>query len=156
MSRPTWDEFWMKMAVLASERSVCLRYKVGAVLVRDRCILTLGYNGPVSGDVHCSDVGCNKERKDMPIAEAREYCRGAHAELNAISNAAKNGINIKDSSLYVTWRPCYSCSKQLAHAEIRRIVFLNDYEREPEAVDLFRRRGVDLIPFSSISQMNFD
>jgi len=152
--RPTWDEFWMKFAVVASERSACLRYRVGAAIVRDKSIITIGYNGPVSGDSHCSEVGCAKEGI-LPAAEVLGFCRGAHAELNAILNAAKQGVSIEGTSLYVTYRPCYSCAKHIVNAGIKRVIYLYPYNKEPEAIELFRKTGVDLIPFPSLSDKNF-
>jgi len=141
----------MMMVLLASKRSVCLRYQVGALIVKGRQLLSFGYNGPVSGDVHCSDVGCAKD-PFMPAAHAKEFCRGAHAEINAIINAAKNGVMINDASMYVTWRPCYSCAKHIVNSSIiKRVVYLTDYDREPESLELFRKVGIDLIDFKTLS-----
>jgi len=155
-SRPNWDEFWMKTALLASERSACVHYKVGAVLARNKQILTLGYNGPVSGDSHCEEIGCAKMRDGVKLPSGSGLCRGSHAELNAIANAANLGIFIGGASFYITYRPCYSCAKQIVNAGIKRVVYLRDYDGEPEAVSLFRKTGVDLIKFDSISSLKLE
>jgi len=155
-SRPNWDEFWMMMADLASKRSACVNYKVGAVLVRNKQILTLGYNGPVSGDSHCEEIGCAKMRDGVKLPPGSGMCRGSHGELNAIANAANLGIFISGASLYVTWRPCYSCAKQIVNAGIKRVVYLREYDGEPEAISLFRKTSVDLIRFNTISNLKLD
>ncbi len=92
--RPSYDEYFMEMAEIVSERSTCLRRKVGALLVKDRHILSTGYNGAPKGLKHCSEVGCIREKMDIPSGERHELCRGLHAEQNAIIQAAVFGISI--------------------------------------------------------------
>lgn len=125
--RPTYDEYFMEMAYLAAKRSTCLRRKVGAVLVKDRHVLSTGYNGPPKGLAHCDETGCIRQQLQIPSGERHEICRGLHAEQNAIIQAAVFGISIKDSVLYVTNTPCVVCAKMLINAGVKEIVFDGDY-----------------------------
>lgn len=147
MTRPTWDEYFMKITRTVMERSTCLRRRVGAVLVRDKRILATGYNGAPRGLPHCSEVGCLRERMDVPSGERHELCRGLHAEQNVILQAASHGIRIEGSTLYCTAHPCSLCAKMLINGGIVRIVADEDYpddmakemlEQAGVAVDIFR------------------
>ena len=116
----------MKMAHLAATRSTCLRRKVGAVIVKDKRVLSTGYNGAPKGLPHCEEVGCLRESLDVPTGERYELCRGLHAEQNAIIQAAVFGTSIKDGKIYTTNRPCVVCAKLLTNANISEIVFNDD------------------------------
>jgi len=133
MERPSWDEYFMKFATLASSRSICLRRKVGAVIVRDRNILATGYNGPPKGITHCEVVGCLRESMGVPSGQMHELCRGLHAEQNAIIQAAYHGVSIRDSDLYSTTFPCIICTKMLINAGIKRIFYIDGYPDELSA-----------------------
>jgi len=109
--RPTWDEYFMDIARLVASRSTCLRRQVGALLVKDKNILTTGYNGTPSGIAHCETVGCLRQQLNVPSGERHELCRGLHAEQNAIIQAARHGVNIDAATLYCTNSPCIICSK---------------------------------------------
>ena len=125
--RPSWDEYFLEVAVLVSKRATCLRRKVGAVLVKDKKILATGYNGAPSGLKHCIDIGCLRERLKIPSGERHELCRGLHAEQNVLLQAALHGTSTKDSILYVTNQPCIICAKMLINAGILEIVISGDY-----------------------------
>ncbi|MDA8123099.1 MAG: dCMP deaminase family protein [Deltaproteobacteria bacterium] len=125
--RPDWDTYFMDMAKLASRRSSCLRRAVGAVLVKDRRVLSTGYNGVPSGVTHCEATGCLRERLNVPSGERHELCRGLHAEQNAIIQAAFHGVSIREAVLYCTTLPCIICAKMLINAGVRRIVYLDGY-----------------------------
>ena len=125
--RPSWDEYFMRMAYLASTRSTCTRRKVGAVIVKDKRILATGYNGPPKGLAHCDVTGCIREELNVPSGERHELCRGLHAEQNAIIQAAVHGVSIKDATIYVTNHPCVVCAKMLINAEIKEIVYAEGY-----------------------------
>ena len=127
MDRPTWDEYFMKITATVAERSTCLRRHVGAVLVRDKRILSTGYNGSPRGIRHCSEVGCLRERKNIPSGERHELCRGLHAEMNALIQAANHGVRIEGATLYSTTYPCSLCAKMLINGGIVRIVAAQDY-----------------------------
>ena len=127
MERPTWDDYFMKITQTVTERSTCLRRHVGAVLVLDKHILATGYNGSPRGLKHCSEVGCLRERKGVPSGERHELCRGLHAEMNALLQAASHGIRIEGATLYSTTYPCSLCAKMLINGGIVRIVAAEDY-----------------------------
>jgi dCMP deaminase len=126
-SRPTYDEYFMMMAYLAASRSTCTRRHVGAVLVKDKHVLSTGYNGPPKGLRHCDETGCLREQLGIPSGERHEICRGLHAEQNAIIQAAVFGVSIKGSMIYVTNTPCVVCAKMLINAGVVEIVYDGDY-----------------------------
>ena len=126
-SRPTHEDIFAEIALVIAKRSVCVFYNVGAVIFKGNHQLSTGYNGPVSGDVHCTKVGCAKVVQGE-IKSGTGLCRGTHAELNAIGNAARFGIPIEGASIFITWAPCYQCAKQIANSGIKHVVFLIDYE----------------------------
>jgi dCMP deaminase len=126
-TRPSIDEYFMKMAHLAAERSTCLRRKVGAVITKDKRVLSTGYNGAPKGIPHCEEVGCLREKLDVPTGERHELCRGVHAEQNAIIQAAVFGTSIKDGKIYTTNHPCVVCTKLLINANITEIIYDDDY-----------------------------
>lgn len=126
--RPSWNEYFMEIARLVATRSTCQRRQVGAVLVRDKRILSTGYNGVPSGMEHCDAVGCLRESLGIPSGERHELCRGVHAEQNAIIQAAKHGISIDGATLYCTHSPCLICAKMLVQAGIRKAFYAEGYE----------------------------
>ena len=130
MDRPTWDEYFMEMAMVAAKRSTCLRRKVGAVIVKNKQILASGYNGTPMGLPHCEDVGCLREQLKVPSGKNHELCRGVHAEQNAICQAAFHGVSVRGATIYVTNQPCVVCTKMLINAGIERVVYANPYPDE--------------------------
>ncbi len=130
MERMSYDEYFMEIAKIVSKRSTCLRRNVGAVIVKDKHILSTGYNGAPKGFKHCSEVGCLREKLGVKRGERHELCRGVHAEQNAIIQAAIFGVAIKDASIYVTDFPCSVCAKMLVNAEIKELIYMNDYPDE--------------------------
>ncbi len=127
MDRPSWDDYFLKIAREVAERSTCLRRKVGAVLVRDKRILTTGYNGAPHGIAHCAEVGCLRDKLGVPSGERHELCRGLHAEQNAVIQAAVHGVSADGSTLYCTNHPCSLCSKMLINAGVERVVAEEGY-----------------------------
>ncbi|MCK4757262.1 MAG: dCMP deaminase family protein [Thermoplasmata archaeon] len=128
--RPSKDEYFMDMAVLASKRSTCLRRKVGAVLVKDDHVLTTGYNGAPKGLDHCEITGCIREQRKVPSGERHELCRGVHAEQNAIIQAAYFGVSVKGAKMYITNHPCSVCAKMMLNAGISEVIYKGDYHDE--------------------------
>jgi len=128
--RPTYDEYFMEMAQVVSKRSTCIRRAVGAILVKDKHILSTGYNGAPKGLKHCDEVGCIREDLNVPSGKHHELCRGLHAEQNVIIQAAVFGISIKNSVLYCTNTPCVVCVKMLINAGVKEITFSGDYPDE--------------------------
>ena len=143
MSRPTWDEYFMKVTRTVTERSTCLRRHVGAILVRNKRILATGYNGAPRGLKHCAEVGCLRERMGVASGERHELCRGLHAEQNALLHAASHGIRIEGSTLYTTTCPCSACAKMLINGGIVRIVAAEDYPDEM-AKEMFEQAGIQV------------
>ena len=141
--RPDWDAYFMGIADLVSTRSTCLRRAVGAVLARDRRLLSTGYNGAPSGLRHCLDVGCLRKQNNIPSGERHELCRGLHAEQNAIIQAALHGVSIKDARLYCTNHPCIICAKMIINAGITSLVIRDGYG-DPLAVDILEEAGVSV------------
>jgi len=127
MNRPTWEEYFMEITRLVAKRATCLRRQVGAVLVMDKRLLATGYNGAPSGLAHCLEVGCLREKRQIPSGERHELCRGLHAEQNVIIQAAFHGVRIQGSTLYCTNLPCAICTKMLINAGIQEIVYESGY-----------------------------
>lgn len=125
--RPSWDEYFLQMAKLVSKRATCLRRRVGAVLVKDKRILATGYNGAPSGLEHCLDIGCLREKLEIPSGQRHELCRGLHAEQNALIQASLYGVSVKGGTLYATNQPCVICAKMLINAGIQEIVIASGY-----------------------------
>jgi len=120
----------MEITELVSRRSTCLRRKVGAVIVKDKRILTTGYNGAPKGLPHCLEIGCLREINKVSSGERQELCRGLHAEQNAIVQAALHGLSIKDSVLYCTTQPCVTCAKMIINSGIKMIIYKEKYPDE--------------------------
>ncbi|MGC8667166.1 MAG: deoxycytidylate deaminase [Chthonomonadales bacterium] len=139
-ARPSWDEYFMEIARVVSTRATCNRRHVGAVVVRDRRILTTGYNGAPHGLPHCTEVGCKMQDG---------HCiRTLHAEQNAIVQGALNGVSLRGATLYVTCQPCNNCAKMIINAGIVKVVFDGDYPDE-FAMELFEEAGIELIRLRS-------
>ena len=141
--RPDWDEYFLGIADLISERSTCLRRQVGALIVKNKRILTTGYNGTPSGITHCEVTGCLREKLKVPSGERHELCRGLHAEQNAIIQAALHGVDIHGGVLYCTNQPCSICAKMLINAGIKEIVMESGYPDEM-AKEFFEEAGVEV------------
>lgn len=127
MDRPDNDEYFMQMADLVSKRSTCTRRQVGAVIVKDKRVLTTGYNGSPKGTKHCEELGCIRTQMNIPSGTRHELCRGVHAEQNAVIQAAYFGVSIKDSTIYTTTFPCSMCAKILINAGITEVVYGESY-----------------------------
>ena len=129
--RLSWDDYFLNITRQVAERSTCTRAKVGAVIVRERSILASGYNGAPSGLPHCTEVGCLIYESRTPDGRVEENCyRTIHAEINAIAQAAKNGVSIRDADMYVTHTPCIHCLKVLINTGIRRVFYDRAYKLE--------------------------
>ncbi len=133
--RASWDEYFMSIAQVVATRSTCPRKYVGSVLVRNRTILSTGYNGSIRGMPHCSDVG--------HMMEDGHCVATIHAEANAIIQAARNGVVIEAATCYVTASPCWNCFKQLANGGIARIVY-GEFYRDDRIFEIARTIGIEL------------
>ncbi len=135
--RPSWDDYFMSITFQVAKRSTCDRAQVGAIIVKDRRILTTGYNGAPAGLPHCDEVG------HLMI---NGHCvRTLHAEQNAIIQAALHGVGVEGGVIYVTHQPCLTCAKMIINAGIRRVVYAGHYP-DPNAVEFLRAAGVELAP----------
>jgi len=134
--RVSWETYFMNIAVEVATRSTCDRKHVGAVIVKDKTILSTGYNGSIKGLPHCDEAG-----HEMV---AGHCVRTTHAEANAIVQAAKNGVEINHAEIYITASPCYNCFKLIANAGIKSIYFLEFY-REERIIEHAREAGIELI-----------
>jgi dCMP deaminase len=128
--RPSWDEYFMEIARQVATRSTCLRRSVGALIVRDKRILSTGYNGAPRGVAHCDVAGCLREKLGIPSGQRQEICRGLHAEQNAIIQAALHGVSVEGGTIYVTHQPCITCAKMIINSGIVRVVCASTYPDE--------------------------
>ena len=127
MNRPDWNEYFMRMAELAAERSTCTRRKVGAVLVKDKRVLATGYNGAPKKIPHCEETGCLRKQLNIPSGQRHEICRGIHAEQNLIAQSAVHGVKTEGATVYCTNQPCIICAKLLINAGIKKIYYKKPY-----------------------------
>ena len=134
-NRPSWDEYFLKVAMLVSERATCPRMHVGSVLVKDKQILATGYNGSIPGDDHCEDAGC--------MIVDNHCVRTIHAEMNAIIQCSSHGKNTMGATAYITNMPCTNCSKALIAAGIKEIVIFSDYH-DTLAEEFFEKAKVKI------------
>ena len=142
MKRPDIDESFLKIAAVVAERSTCLRHHVGAVAVKNKHILSTGYNGAAAGCKDCLELGCLRNEMNIPSGERHEICRAIHAEQNAIIQAAMHGVSIEGSTIYATHTPCILCAKMLANAKIKRYVSFGKYN-DDAFISLFKEAGIE-------------
>ena len=136
MARVSWEEYFMNIAKQIASRSTCDRKHVGAVIVRDRTILSTGYNGSIRGMPHCDEAGHLMEN---------DHCVATiHAEINAVLQAAKNGVRIENGEVYITASPCWSCFKMIANAGLKKIYY-GEFYRDERIFDVAKRLGMELI-----------
>lgn len=153
VNRIPWNQYFMAQSMLLSMRSTCSRLSVGATIVRDKRVISGGYNGSVSGDVHCMDEGCY-------VVDG--HCvRTVHAEANAIIQCSKFGASTEGAHVYVTHFPCLQCTKAIVQAGITKLYYLNDYHNHPYAEQLLEQANVDVekvqVPnlfFNQLENMN--
>jgi dCMP deaminase len=139
--RPSWDAYFMEITHVVASRSTCLRRQVGAVIIKDRRILSTGYNGAPKGLAHCQEVGCIREKNNIPSGERHELCRALHAEQNAILQAALYGVSIADATIYCTTHPCVMCAKMLINAGMKEVVISGTYP-DPMSAALLEEAGL--------------
>jgi len=136
MARVTWEEYFMNIAKQVATRSTCSRKHVGAVIVRDKTILSTGYNGSIRGMPHCDEVGHMMEN---------DHCVATiHAESNAVLQAAKNGVMIDKAEVFITASPCWPCFKMLANAGIKKIYY-GEFYRDERIFDVAKKIGIELV-----------
>lgn len=142
--RASWDEYFLSFARLAARRSTCLRRQVGAIIVKDRHIISTGYNGAPKGVRHCSETGCIREKLGIPSGQRHELCRGLHAEQNAIIQAALCGVPTAGGIIYCTNQPCIICAKMIINAGINKVIYQDGYTDELSN-EMLNEAGVELV-----------
>jgi dCMP deaminase len=151
--RPSWDEYFMKLAQVVRLRADCTRRKVGALIVKDKRIITTGYNGTPHGIKNCSEGGCERcQKRDQGKIDWYEYeesCVCIHAEQNAVIQAGYLGTSTKGATLYTTANPCSSCAKMLINAGIVRVVY-QDRHHDKKGLELLKKGGVKVSQYSKI------
>jgi|TARA_Y100000310_G_scaffold91835_1_gene89323 dCMP deaminase len=135
MTRASWEEYFMNIAKQVASRSTCERKHIGSVIVRDKTILSTGYNGSIRGMPHCDEAG--------HMMENGHCVATIHAEANAILQAAKNGVMISNSEIYITASPCWTCFKMLANAGIKKIYY-GEFYRDERIFDVAKKLGIEL------------
>ena len=135
--RPDWDEYFIDIAHVVSKRGNCCRRKVAALIVSDRRIISTGYNGTPRGIENCFEGGCPRCASTAPSGENLGECICAHAEENAIVQAAYHGIAVRDSTLYCILSPCLMCTKMIINAGIKEVVYETEYHFSKQARELF-------------------
>jgi dCMP deaminase len=140
-NRPDLDEYFLKLATVVAERSTCRRHHIGAVAVRDKHILSTGYNGAAAGLKDCLELGCLRDEQGIPSGTRQEICRAIHAEQNVIIQASLHGVSLEGATIYCTHTPCVLCAKMLVNARIKRFVSFGKYN-DDEFISLFREAGI--------------
>lgn len=143
-NRPDWDSYFMEIAQIVSKRSTCKRRNVGALIVKEKRILSTGYNGAPTGLKHCIEAGCLRETLNIASGERHELCKGLHAEQNAIIQAAYHGVSISSADIYSTHLPCSICIKMIINAGIVRVFYANGYP-DSLSMEMINESGVTLV-----------
>ncbi|MCD6590350.1 MAG: cytidine/deoxycytidylate deaminase family protein [Candidatus Aenigmarchaeota archaeon] len=142
--RPDWDTYWMKIVEDIGLRSTCTRHHFGCVIVKNNVIVSTGYNGPPSGLPHCDEIGCIREKLNIPSGTRMEVCDAVHAEQNAIIRGDPS--KLKGATLYVNAKPCKMCARMIINAGIKRVVYIDDYP-DKEGIELLKKAGIDTFVF---------
>lgn len=142
-TRPDVDEYFLKIASVVAERATCQRHSVGAVAVKNKHILSTGYNGAPAGARDCLELGCLRDELGIPSGQRHEICRGIHAEQNVIIQASLNGVSMEGCTIYCTHTPCVLCAKMLVNARIKRFVSFGKYADE-NFLKLFSEAGIEI------------
>jgi dCMP deaminase len=144
--RPSWDEYFSHLANLVGERGTCDRGHCGALVTKDRRIVSTGYAGSPSGTVHCDEVGHEMHTVTHEDGSVTKHCiRTTHAEQNAICQAARFGIALDGGTLYTKMAPCYACAKMIINAGIKRVVCSQDYQASARSKEIFQEAGVEFV-----------
>ncbi len=142
--RPTWDEYFMSIAKVVATRSNCMKRKVAAILVKDRRVISTGYNGTPRGAKNCNEGGCPRCNSMAESGTALNECLCCHGEENAITQAAYHGTSLKGATLYTTFAPCLLCTKMIINSGITEVIYNQDYPMNERALALLRECGVEL------------
>jgi len=142
MSRPSWDEYFSKIAEDVAKRSTCIRHKYGAVIVNDKHeIIATGYNGVIRGAPHCDEIGCIKDKLNIKSGRGHEICPAVHAEQNALIQAGKNS---RGATMYVNAFPCKICARLIVNSGIKKVVISGNYTDE-EGLEILKGAGIEVV-----------
>lgn len=144
--RPTIDEYFMEMCSVVAKRSTCLRHHFGAIIVKDKMILSTGYNGAPRNMPHCLDIGCLRNEMGIESGTRHEICRAVHAEQNAILQCALHGVSCEGATIYTNGSPCMICGKMILNAGIKRVVYDTDYP-DKLSLDMLSQAGIEVVRF---------
>lgn len=151
MTKPSWDEYFIRIARLVASRSSCSSRQAGAVIVKDKMIISTGYNGTPRGIRNCDEGGCKrceaKKRGEIKSGEKLDECVCVHAEENALLQAAYNGVSVKGGVLYTSLCPCSYCSKHIINSGIKKVYYSDKYELDDISELLFKEAGVTLVKY---------
>jgi dCMP deaminase len=142
VSRPGWDQYFMDIAKVVASRSNCMKRKVAAIIVRDKRVISTGYNGTPRGTVNCNEGGCPRCNSMAKSGTALDECLCSHGEENAIVQASYHGVSVKDGIIYTTFAPCLMCAKMIINSGIREVVYNLDYPLNDSSFQLFGQAGV--------------
>ncbi len=143
--RPDWDDYFLKVSDVVADRATCDRGRAGCVIAKDKRILTTGYVGAPAGLPHCDEAGHQIKEITHKDGNTSKHCvRTTHAEQNAIVQAARSGVSIKNATLYCKMTPCHDCAKMIANSGIGRVVCRKDYHSAEDSKKVFEEAGVEL------------
>jgi dCMP deaminase len=142
IQRPSWDEYFMNIAKVVASRSNCMKRKVAAIIVRDKRVISTGYNGTPRGTLNCNEGGCPRCNSMATSGTALDECLCSHGEENAIVQASYHGVSLKDAIIYSTFAPCLQCAKMIINSGIREVIYNMDYPLNESAFGLFQQAGV--------------
>lgn len=146
-TRPSWDKYFMDIAMVVATRSNCIKRKVGAIIVYERRIISTGYNGTPRGVKNCNEGGCKRCEEFGPSGSSLNECICSHAEENSIVQSAFHGVSVKGSTLYTTYSPCFQCAKMIINAGIKEVVYGDGYPMLDNVQAIFTEAGVKLRTF---------
>src|SRR5262245_33782678 len=142
VQRPSWDEYFMNIAKVVASRSNCIKRKVAAIIVKDKRVISTGYNGTPRGTRNCNEGGCPRCNNLAKAGTALDECLCSHGEENAIVQASYHGVSLKDAVIYSTFAPCLQCAKMIINSGIREVVYNTDYPLNDSAFKLFQEAGM--------------
>jgi dCMP deaminase len=142
VQRPSWDEYFMNIAKVVASRSNCMKRKVAAIIVKDKRVVSTGYNGTPRGTRNCNEGGCPRCNSLAASGTALEECLCSHGEENAIVQASYHGVSLKDAIIYTTFAPCLQCAKMIINSGIREVIYNMEYPLNDSAFRLFQQAGV--------------
>jgi dCMP deaminase len=141
-ARPDWDHYFMNIARVVASRSNCMKRKVAAIIVRDKRVISTGYNGTPRGTRNCNEGGCPRCNGMAAPGTSLDECLCSHGEENAIVQASYHGVSLKDAVIYTTFAPCLMCAKMIINSGIREVVYNMDYPLNESSFQLFAEAGI--------------